>query len=65
MWFSLRVGLANTAVIAVLAMLPLVTMAMSLLENGTELRGIDRTFAVESQVAWRANPLPLNSPIED
>lgn len=57
MWFSLRVGLANTAVIAALAMLPLVSAAASLMKSGPEPVRLDPDFAMASRVAWQADPL--------
>ena len=48
MWLSLRSGFANTAAIAALALLPLVTAATAMLKNGSEsVRGDNDPVRVE------------------
>jgi hypothetical protein len=57
MWFSLRAGVANTAVIAALGLLPLISVAVSMLKTGSEQAGAEKSLVRVEQVVWQADPL--------
>jgi len=60
MWFSLRSGLANTAVIEAIASLPLISVANALLHHEPGQTRIDTVSAQSEQLVWRAAPLPID-----
>ena len=57
MWLSLRSGLANTAAIAALALLPLVTVATAMLKNGSEQARIDNEPIRVERILKKPEPL--------
>jgi hypothetical protein len=56
MWFSLRTGFANTAAIAALALLPLVSVAATMLKSGSEHSRVDKEPIGLEKVVWQAEP---------
>jgi hypothetical protein len=57
LWLSLRSGLANTAAIAALALLPLVTFATAMLKNGSEQGRVDNDPARVEHILSQPQPL--------
>jgi hypothetical protein len=57
MWFSLRAGFANTAAIAALASLPLVSVAAAMLTGGSEPAHIVNHQVRSEQVVWQPDPM--------
>ena len=57
MWLSLRSGFANTAAIAALALLPLVTVASAMLKNGSEQARVDNDPIRVEQILAQPEPL--------
>jgi Na+-translocating ferredoxin:NAD+ oxidoreductase RNF subunit RnfB len=57
MWLSLRSGFANTAAIAALALLPLVTFASAMLNNASEQARVDNDPVRIDQILSQSEPL--------
>jgi len=57
MWFSLRAGLANTAAIAALAMLPVVSVAAVMLKPQAEPARIELAAALAAPLESASDPL--------
>jgi len=57
MWLSLRSGFANTAAIAALALLPLVTVASAMLNNAAEKARVDNDPVRVEQILSQPEPL--------
>jgi len=57
MWFSLRAGLANTAAIAALAMLPVVSVAAVMLKPPAEPARIELAAALAAPLESASDPL--------
>jgi hypothetical protein len=57
MWFTLRSGLANTAAIAALALLPFVSVAGTLFKTGSEQARVDNEPVRVERVVSQPEPL--------
>ena len=57
MWLSLRSGFANTAAIAALALLPLISVASAILKNGLGESRVGNDPVKVEQVVLQADPL--------
>lgn len=57
MWFSLRSGFANTAAIAAVALLPLISFASAMLKNGSEQARVANISISIEQAVWQPEPL--------
>jgi hypothetical protein len=60
MWLSLRSGFANTAAIAALALLPLVSVAATILKSGSEQARVNNDPATVEQIVRQPDPLLAN-----
>jgi hypothetical protein len=57
MWLSLRSGFANTAAIAALALLPLISVASAMLKNGSGESRLSNDPVKVEQVVLQADSL--------